>query len=321
MKPTYLMTRKERRAAAQASASPTTPAQSPEPVPAPKEKEISAAQLAANRQNAQQSSGPKTEAGKRKISQNALKTGLTGAQILLPTDDAALYEATLNDYKNQFAPVGPEETHLLQSIVDARWRLARIPGLESALIDLGRRRMLEIEPGLAGNPAPIIEMQVRLFMAKELRNLHLQENRLVSRREREMKEFRALQATRQAAAAETEAQTKAQQAAAAKQHRPNRQMGLFLHPPKSPSSWPPSPPKPAQSSSHKSPIRANLAKPPHNPRPTVVNPVPLLPRRKVFEAVGPQVFDNRIVSPGVRPHHVYNTLFFPLTLLLRADET
>ena len=61
---------------------------------------------------------------------NALKTGLTGVQVLLPTDDAALYEAHVRDYKNEFQPVGPEETHLLQSIIDTRWRLARIPGLE-----------------------------------------------------------------------------------------------------------------------------------------------------------------------------------------------
>ena len=136
------------------------------------------------------------------------------------SDAAALYEAHVRDYKNQFQPVGPEETHLLQSIIDTRWRLARIPGLEAALIDLGRRRMFEIEPGLAANPTPVIEMQVRLYMAKELRNLHLQENRLVSRREREMKELRAMQAVRQAAAAEAEAKTQAQQAAAKQPPKP-----------------------------------------------------------------------------------------------------
>ncbi len=218
MKPTYLMTRKERRAAAQAAAATanTTAHSAAEPVAAPQEeiseKEISAAQLAANRENAKSSTGPTSEAGRKKVSQNALKTALTGAQILLPTDDAALYEATINDYKKQFQPVGPEETHLLQSIIDCRWRLARIPGLESALIDLARRDLLKQEPSLANNPEPVLEMQARLHKAKELRNLHLQENRLVRRREREMKEFRALQAARQAAAAAAEEQAKAQKA-------------------------------------------------------------------------------------------------------------
>jgi hypothetical protein len=41
-------------------------------------------------------------------------------------------------------------------------------------------------------------MQVRLHFEKKFRNLELQENRLVRRREREMKELRALQAIRKA---------------------------------------------------------------------------------------------------------------------------
>ncbi len=130
---------------------------------------------------------------------NALKTGLTGVQVLLPTDDAALYEAHVRDYKNEFQPVGPEETHLLQSIIDTRWRLARIPGLETALLDLGRRQLIKQEPALADNPSPVLEMQARIHLQKDLRNLHLQENRLVRRREREMKELRELQAARKTA--------------------------------------------------------------------------------------------------------------------------
>jgi hypothetical protein len=50
---------------------------------------VSAAQLAANRANAEKSCGPKTAAGKFTSSHNAVKTGLTGRTILLPTDDVA----------------------------------------------------------------------------------------------------------------------------------------------------------------------------------------------------------------------------------------
>jgi hypothetical protein len=174
-----------------------------EPVTAPEIKpEISAAQLAANRANAQLSSGATSEAGKKKVSQNALKTGLTGRQVLLPSDDAALYEAMIRDYQNEFLPVGPEEIALVQSIVDVRWRLNRFPGLESALLDLGRKEMLKIEPKLAGNPAPVFELQIRQEYEKKFRNLELQENRLARRREREMKELRELQAARKAKAEE-----------------------------------------------------------------------------------------------------------------------
>jgi hypothetical protein len=202
------MTRKERRARAHGSRKNSTPPSAPavdtieEPVTAPEVKpEISAAQLAANRANAQLSTGP-SAASLKKTSMNALKTGLTGRQVLLPEDDAALYEAMVREYKDHFSPVGPEEVALVQSIVDVRWRLDRFPGLESALIDVGRKIMLEIEPKLAGNPGPVFELQIRQHYEKKFRNLELQENRLVRRRERETKELRELQAIRKAAEAE-----------------------------------------------------------------------------------------------------------------------
>jgi hypothetical protein len=171
----------------------------PEPAAEPSKKEISDAQLKANQANAAHSTGPTSEAGRKKISLNALKTGLTGAQVLLPTEDAARYEAHVREYQNEFQPVGPEETHLLQSIIDCRWRMARIPGLESALLELARRSLINQEPGLANNPAPLLEMQARLHLDRDLRNLNLQENRLVRRREREMTELRELQALRKTA--------------------------------------------------------------------------------------------------------------------------
>jgi hypothetical protein len=222
------MTRKERRAAVHANRkagipqpAAATPIPTPEPVVADITEEfaaagakpqISEAQLAANRANAQFSKGPTSEAGKKKSSQNALKTGLTGRQVLLPEDDAAIYEAMVREYKDHFLPVGPEEIALVQSLVDVRFRLDRCPGLESALLDLGRKTMLEIEPKLVSNPGPVFELQIRSHFEKRFRNLELQENRLVRRRERETKELRELQAIRKAAEAE-KAKSKSAEAA------------------------------------------------------------------------------------------------------------
>ena len=55
-----------------------------------------AAQIEANRKNAQHSTGPKSPETKAKCSLNALKTGLTGRTVLLPADDTAAYQQHLD---------------------------------------------------------------------------------------------------------------------------------------------------------------------------------------------------------------------------------
>jgi len=61
------------------------------------------ARRAANQANAQLSTGPKTEEGKRKSSLNAIKTALTGATVLLPSDDVAEYQRHLAAYESEFS--------------------------------------------------------------------------------------------------------------------------------------------------------------------------------------------------------------------------
>ena len=70
---------------------------------------ISEAQLAANRANSQSSTGPKTEQGKLVSSHNALKTGLTGRTIVLPTDDVAAYQSLVALINKKFAPANDIE--------------------------------------------------------------------------------------------------------------------------------------------------------------------------------------------------------------------
>ena len=94
---------------------------------------ISDAKLAANRANAQLSTGPKTGEGKATASLNAVKTALTGRTVLLSSDDAAEYERHIRAYQDELKPVGQQESDLVQSIADSAWRLARIPGLEMAM--------------------------------------------------------------------------------------------------------------------------------------------------------------------------------------------
>jgi hypothetical protein len=160
---------------------------------------ISAAQLAANRENAQKSCGPSSPEGKAKSSLNAVKCALTGNTVLFAGDNVARYDAHIKSYATQFQPVGPEESALVQSIADIRWRLNRIPGLELAILAMGTAKVIEDNPSYAKPEAEMaLELAVRRRHEKELRNLQLQENRLARRRERDTVELDRRQTARKA---------------------------------------------------------------------------------------------------------------------------
>jgi hypothetical protein len=153
--------------------------------------------LAANRANAQLSSGPTSSEGKAKASLNAVKTALTGRTVLLSSDDAAEYEHHILAYQDELKPLGQRESDLVQSIADSAWRLTRIPGLEMAIYARGHIQFAESfhdhEPSL--HPA-MIELETFLTYEKQLRNLQLQEARLHRRREKDTVELRQLQEER-----------------------------------------------------------------------------------------------------------------------------
>ena len=177
------------------------------------------ARLAANRENAQKSTGPRTNEGKATSALNAFKNGLTGTTMLFAnSDELTRYYRHVDSYVTQFEPVGPEESALLQSIVDIRWKLNRIPGLEQAILASDSLNVLEQSPNLASPEAEMmLELTVRRRNEKELRNLQLTENRLARRRERETAELLRLQAARRAK--EEEALAEAAKASLLAKHR------------------------------------------------------------------------------------------------------
>ena len=146
-------------------------------------------------QNAQHSTGPKSEAGRATSSLNAVKTALTGRTVLMPSDDAVEYQNYIQAHQDQYKPVGIIECYLLQSIVDCGWRLRRISSLEQAVFSLGRREFAEQFQGQSADPTEI-DLHTSQVHQKELRNFHLQESRLFRRREKELAELRSLQAER-----------------------------------------------------------------------------------------------------------------------------
>ncbi|HEX4231537.1 MAG TPA: hypothetical protein VHZ07_22905 [Bryobacteraceae bacterium] len=166
--------------------------------PRPSGSGLTPARLAANRANAQLSTGPKSETGKAKSSQNALKTALTGRTVLLPEDDAGRYENHLSQYKKAYQPVGERECELVQSLADTTWRLDRIPGLEEAIYARGctefAAEVSDLDPR---SRSASLHMRTYLAYERQLRNLNLQEMRLHRLREKLIAEIKLLQKERE----------------------------------------------------------------------------------------------------------------------------
>jgi hypothetical protein len=161
---------------------------------------VSEAKLTANRANVQLSTGPRSAEGKAVSSMNAVKTGLTGRTVLLPSDDAEAYRQHLEAYETEFQPIGLRERELVQSLADIQWRLQRIPGLEMAIYARGREEFAEqfeeLEPAAR---AARLDLETFIHYQKPLRNLQIQEGRLQRQREKDMFELRELQEERRQA--------------------------------------------------------------------------------------------------------------------------
>jgi hypothetical protein len=159
---------------------------------------ISDARLAANRANAQLSTGPVSPEGKTKSSLNAVKTGLTGRTVLLPADDAAIYQQHLDRYFAKHAPSTDEERSLTQSIADTEWRLLRIAPLEAGLYAVGRRKLADlfVDEQNPVNREALIHAEVFLTFRKDFSNLALQERRLFNQRNADVAQLEQLQKDR-----------------------------------------------------------------------------------------------------------------------------
>jgi len=92
-------------------------------------------QNAANQANALQSTGPKTQAGKERVSQNAVKHGLQGHFQLIAGEDLAEYQAFQSRLHGQLNPVGALEDVFSERVIAATWRLRRIGRMETEMID------------------------------------------------------------------------------------------------------------------------------------------------------------------------------------------
>src|SRR5690349_19766695 len=90
-------------------------------------------QWAANRENAQKSTGPQTDQGKRRSRRNALRHGLTAETVITGLEDSEDYEAferaIIADYDARTAV----ERELVLRLASLLWRIRRATGIETDL--------------------------------------------------------------------------------------------------------------------------------------------------------------------------------------------
>jgi hypothetical protein len=104
-------------------------------------------QIEANRRNAQLSTGPATEEGKRRSRQNAVRHGLTAETVIDALEDAEDYSAfemaVAADYDAQSAV----ERELVLRLASLLWRLRRATAIESGLFKIQARHLLQFRLG------------------------------------------------------------------------------------------------------------------------------------------------------------------------------
>ena len=143
-----------------------------------------------NRANAQHSTGPRSDEGKRRPSLNALRHGLTGQIVVMPAEDLEAYRQHLKSFTDELKPVGVVEANLVQALADCSWRLNRVAALESNLLSLG----------VTGESDPIQDalsiVAALESQSKAHSSLSLHSQRLSRQFERTVNQLRGLQKTR-----------------------------------------------------------------------------------------------------------------------------
>ncbi len=170
----------------------------------------SEAQIAANRANAQRSTGPKTEEGKARVAQNGLKHGLCAKSAVLPGEERAGYEALLADLVALWRPTNGPELALVEEYAGCIWRLRRSCLVETGLLAVAWPRKMQEMVDERSPDGTVMDLAMETWglglafskAGKDLARLSLQESRVVRQRERVRKELEALQARRKQAEAE-----------------------------------------------------------------------------------------------------------------------
>lgn len=97
-------------------------------------------QIAANRRNAKKNTGPKTEDGKLRSRQNAVRHGLTAETVITGFEDVDEYSAFEASIIADYDPQTAIERSLAARLASLLWRLRRATAIESGLLQIQTER-------------------------------------------------------------------------------------------------------------------------------------------------------------------------------------
>jgi hypothetical protein len=156
-------------------------------------------QIAANRLNAQLSSGPKTEAGRNRSRMNARRHGLTGQVTTMTDEDRAAHDQFSKALMQDLAPDGAMEIQLAQRVATDSWRLNRVSAIEDNLFALGQLQNAgPLCPDHEQIDAALTTARVFTMESKQLQLLTLYEQRINRSLQKNLAMLQSLQATRKA---------------------------------------------------------------------------------------------------------------------------
>jgi hypothetical protein len=99
----------------------------------------------ANKQNALQSTGPRTAAGKAASSGNAVQHGILSRHLILPGESRDEFDALLLQLMTEQQPVGTLEQALVERMAIALWRQRRLVEAETAQLQLQQAELTHPE--------------------------------------------------------------------------------------------------------------------------------------------------------------------------------
>ena len=155
-------------------------------------------QVLANIENAKKSTGPRTEAGKRRSSLNALRHGLTGQVVILPHEDIAAHKAFTDELIATFEPDNANERQLAYLYADLHWKINRAGAIEDNMFGLGIMEEIAGNLNLEHPEAHNAASNAKTFRSDsmEFSRICMYRQRMINQAEKIHKQLKQVQAER-----------------------------------------------------------------------------------------------------------------------------